>query len=123
MEQLTASNGHPIIGIIIIGVLFFQPFGGIIAHKLFKQNKRSNLIGTGHKWLGRIFLILGVINGGLGLQLSANTVAGEIAYGVIAGIFFALWFCLVVWRDLISKPKVTENEEKGVDTGLDRGYG
>lgn len=36
-------------------------------------------------------LILGAINGGLGLQLSADTVKGEIAYGVLAGFFFALW--------------------------------
>lgn len=36
-------------------------------------------------------LILGAINGGLGLQLSANTVKGEIAYAMLAGFFFALW--------------------------------
>ena len=36
-------------------------------------------------------LILGAINGGLGLQLSADTVKGEIAYGVLAGFFFAIW--------------------------------
>ena len=36
-------------------------------------------------------LIIGAINGGLGLQLSADTVKGEIAYGVLAGFFFAIW--------------------------------
>jgi len=41
--------------------------------------------------MGRVMLTLGAINGGLGLQLSAGTVKGEIAYGVLAGFFFALW--------------------------------
>ena len=41
--------------------------------------------------MGRVMLILGAINDGLGLQLSADTVKGEIAYGVLAGFFFALW--------------------------------
>lgn len=31
-------------------------------------------------------MLLAIVNGGLGLQLAANTTGGEIAYGVIAGI-------------------------------------
>jgi len=31
-------------------------------------------------------MILAVINGGLGLQLVANSKSGEIAYGVVAGV-------------------------------------
>ena len=44
-----------------------------------------------HRWFGRFLILLGAINGGLGLQLSANTIAGEIAYGVIAGTMFLLY--------------------------------
>lgn len=39
-----------------------------------------------HIWFGRIILILAMVNGGLGLQLSDNSTGGEIAYGVICGI-------------------------------------
>lgn len=97
------SNGHAIIGIIVIGVLFLQPFGGLIAHKIFKRDHRTNIFGIGHRWLGRIFITLGVINGGLGLQLAANTRAGEIAYGVLAGVFFTLWIAVVIWNAFFSK--------------------
>lgn len=31
-------------------------------------------------------MLLGIINGGLGLQLASNTTGGEIAYGVVGGI-------------------------------------
>ena len=36
-------------------------------------------------------ITLGIINGGLGLQLSGNTTKGEIAYGVIAGVIWLGW--------------------------------
>lgn len=38
-----------------------------------------------------MLILLGAINGGLGLQLSANTTSGEIAYGVIAGVVFVIY--------------------------------
>lgn len=66
-------------------------------------------MGLVHKWNGRVFLILGVINGGLGLQLSGNSTAAEIAYGVLAGVFFTLWFVVVVVR------KLTESKTKEVE--------
>lgn len=42
-------------------------------------------------WWGRILGTLGIINGGLGLQLADNTVKGEIAYGVIAAVMWLVW--------------------------------
>ena len=43
-----------------------------------------------------MILTAGVINGGLGLMLSGNTVKGEIAYGVIAGTIWLVWVAVVV---------------------------
>lgn len=41
-------------------------------------------------YYGRVLLILGIINGGLGLQLASDSPAysraGEIAYSVVAGV-------------------------------------
>ncbi|GAB7353966.1 hypothetical protein MBLNU459_g4564t2 [Dothideomycetes sp. NU459] len=121
--QLTAPNGHPIIGIIVIGVLFLQPLGGVLAHRLFQRRQRATLSGAAHRWLGRVFLLLGVINGGLGLQLSGNTRAGQIAYGVLAAFFYLLWLGVAVFRwyrarrtgatDLHGEEKAEEEEEGG----------
>jgi hypothetical protein len=41
-------------------------------------------------------MILAVINGGLGLQLAANTRSGEIVYGVLAGVMAVLYVVVVV---------------------------
>lgn len=50
-------------------------------------------------------MVLGAINGGLGLQLSANTVKGEIAYGVIAGIVFCIYVFVTVLGTFKSRGK------------------
>jgi hypothetical protein len=40
-------------------------------------------------------MLCGIINGGLGLQLAANTKKGEIAYGVVAGVMAVVYAVLV----------------------------
>ena len=50
-----------------------------------------------------MILTAGVINGGLGLMLSGNTVKGEIAYGVVAGTIWLVWVAAVVMSRVRSK--------------------
>lgn len=65
--QLVA-NGHAIIGIIVISVLLVQPLLGIVAHWIYKKrdarnaHKRESRVtgfGVTHRWVGRVFLVLG----------------------------------------------------------------
>ncbi|TKA37195.1 hypothetical protein B0A49_13458, partial [Cryomyces minteri] len=69
-NQLVTPNGHSIIGIIVIGALLFQPIGGFLHHYLYVKYQRPTAVGKSHRWIGRVFIILGTINGGLGLQLA-----------------------------------------------------
>jgi hypothetical protein len=91
---------HPIIGIIVFVLLFFQPILGFIHHVQFKKYSRRTVWSYGHLWLGRIVITLGIINGGLGMLLASDAPAflnfkptqGQmIAYGVVAGIMWLLW--------------------------------
>lgn len=107
--QWVPANGHPIIGTIVIGLLVVQPFLGYIHHLIYvKEHKRTFWIYS-HIWYGRALIILAVINGGLGLQLSGNTVKGEIAYGVIAGVMFLLYL-IVLAVSYMRKDKRHEGE-------------
>jgi hypothetical protein len=54
-----------------------------------------------------------VINGGLGLQLAANSSKGNVAYGVVAGAMFVLYVVVVLitglrkrntWKSETSSP-------------------
>ena len=59
-------------------------------------------------------MTLGIINAGLGLMLSGNTVKGEIAYGVIAGVIWVTWMAVVIGSHLRSKGAVGETGEKAL---------
>ncbi|KUI55723.1 hypothetical protein VP1G_03023 [Cytospora mali] len=64
------TNYHPIIGIIVFILLLIQPLLGIIHHQNFKRLQRRTLSSHLHLWDGRIAIVLGLVNGGLGLQLA-----------------------------------------------------
>jgi hypothetical protein len=94
---------HPIIGIILFVLLFFQPIMGYIHHLKYKKYQRRTIWSYGHLWLGRIGITLGMINGGLGLLLAYDAPLGfapsrgqVIAYGVVAGIMWLLWVTAAV---------------------------
>jgi hypothetical protein len=105
------TNCHVIIGLVVLFAATIQPWLGWIHHRAFKHKlikfrevadaKRPGrtTITRYHLWIGRILIILGVINGGMGIRLASGTPfqtesttrKAEIAYGVLAGLVFLLF--------------------------------
>ncbi|OTA63093.1 hypothetical protein K449DRAFT_433177 [Hypoxylon sp. EC38] len=98
--QLSSSNAHPIIGIVILAVLFFMPPLGFAHHSKFKQLKRRTIYSHAHLWLGRASLTLGIINGGLGLQLARPSQSVIIAYSIVGGILWLIWLMVAVLGEI-----------------------
>lgn len=73
--------------------------------------QRRGMFGHIHLWYGRILIVLAVINGGLGLQLAANTRNGEAAYAVIAA-FMGVFYVGVVILTSIRKKRLNRNGSK-----------
>lgn len=114
-DKWLSSNGHPIIGTIVIGLLVIQPALGYVHHLIYVKEHRRTIWAISHVWYGRMLILLAVINGGLGLQLSDNTTRGEIAYGVIAGVMFLLYLAVLAIAHLRKdKSPVGETGEKMV---------
>ncbi|KAK5949786.1 hypothetical protein OHC33_009175 [Knufia fluminis] len=108
------SDPHTKLGIAILVLAFFQPILGLIHHSLYKRRvtavKQGNTSkmpgrtapGYAHLWLGRILIVLGMINGGLGLRLASNSPfegngkPKAIAYGVGAAVMFILYVAFVI---------------------------
>ena len=95
------NDPHIIIGLLIFALAALQPAMGFVHHLLFirrANGKRTN-VGRIHLWLGRILIVLGIINGGLGLRLAGSspfqsqttTRKAEIGYSIGAGIMFLLY--------------------------------
>ena len=109
------NSYHPIIGLVVLAVLFFQPIIGVLHHRLFKVHNGRTLWSYGHIWLGRATITLGIINGGLGLRLANNTNSGKIAYGVIAGFMWLAWVAAMVIGEKRRKTAVNQKERAGSD--------
>jgi hypothetical protein len=96
-DDLKLMNSyHPIIGIVVFVLLIIQPVLGMQHHRAFKQLGRRTAWSHGHIWVGRIIIVLGIINGGLGFMLANNTSSGPIAYAVVAAIFFIVYVAATV---------------------------
>jgi hypothetical protein len=100
---------HTIFGTVIVCLFFVQPLLGLLHHRQYLKLGKRSYFGLGHIWYGRILIICGVINGGLGLQLAANSSNGNIAYGVVAGAMFVLYIVVILITGL--KKRNTKKSE------------
>lgn len=130
------NHAHVIIGYIVIVGCVLQPLTGWWHHVLYKKGtgngggngkeggsmKRSYMVTHMHVWWGRMLITLGIINGGLGLQLSRQVhaidaqITAEIVYGVGAGMVWALWMGVSVMGYL-------RNEHRKGEKALDMQIG
>ena len=98
MEQLSSSptNAHPIIGIVVFVMLLVQPLLGYIHHRQFKKYQRRKISSHLHLWDGRIAIVLGIVNGGLGLRLAGAGETLKLAYTIVAAITGGAWVILAL---------------------------
>ncbi|TLD21810.1 Cytochrome b2 [Venturia nashicola] len=102
------NEPHAIIGLTVFGLLAVQAILGIIHHLIYRRKGKRQVWSYAHVWNGRILITLGIINGGLGMQLASVSRAGKIAYGVCAGLIWVVWMVIAVISDFKEKPKADE---------------
>lgn len=82
---------HTLFGTVIIALFGVQPFLGVWHHMHYRKHQQRGIVSHVHVWYGRSLMILGVINGGLGLQLAGADNSFVIAYSVIAAVMFVAY--------------------------------
>jgi len=93
---------HAVIGLLATSmIIVIQPAMGILQHLHFRKTGGKSIFAYIHRWTGRVAIILGMINQGLGFQLvGIGTVVHAhslIRNFVILGVFGGLWFALAMW--------------------------
>ena len=98
-----------------------QPILGFVHHKQYRKQQRRGVISHIHIWYGRILMILGIVNGGLGLELAGGPNSFIIAYSVVAGIVAVLYitgaFLGAMRRskpEKLASPQMTQEESRQV---------
>ncbi|KAF3392667.1 hypothetical protein F1880_008575 [Penicillium rolfsii] len=98
------TNHHPIIGLVVVsGLTAFQPIMGLLQHRYYRKSGGKGVFAFGHRWFGRVMIVLGIINGGLGFQLAQGPQGAIIAYSVVAGIVGVFYCAVIIWRQMGQK--------------------
>ena len=74
--------------------MVLQPVFGWLHHTHFTKNQARGPVSHVHIAYGRILMVLGVINGGLGLKLSSASDSLVVAYAVVSAIVAVLYVAL-----------------------------
>lgn len=60
---------------------------------------------------GRILITLGIINGGLGLQLKHASMTLDIAYGAVAGVMWLAWMACAFRAYMLGKREQSKDRD------------
>ncbi|KAM3421308.1 hypothetical protein BST61_g1707 [Cercospora zeina] len=99
-ENKLWNNTHPILGSVVFGLMLSQPIFGIIHHQMFKKIGGRSAASWFHLTIGRAVIIIGIVNGGLGLKLARQCQGAKIGYGVGAGIMGVAYLLAMVYGEL-----------------------
>jgi hypothetical protein len=73
-------------GTAVVALITLQPILGYMHHRYFLSHGKRGVISHIHIWYGRALMLIGIVNGGLGLQLANSSTAFIVVYSVIAGL-------------------------------------
>ncbi|KAK1972730.1 integral membrane protein [Colletotrichum sublineola] len=105
------AQTHTLLGTVVVAMLAIQPFLGVAHHKYYKKYQTRGVISHTHIWYGRALMLLGIINGGLGLELASSSRSYVIAYSVIAAIIGVAWIGSAVWGEIRRSKRTVKREQ------------
>jgi hypothetical protein len=76
-----------------------MPIIGWWHHRHFVAKGTKDFKSSLHIWGGRLLLLLGLINGITGLQLSKNKSSAYIVYGVVSAVFLVVYVGIVYLKN------------------------
>lgn len=74
------------LGVIVCVLMILQPVLGWLHHMHFVKFGKRGAVSHVHLWYGRLLMLLGIVNGGVGLQFSAAPSQFVAAYSVVAAV-------------------------------------
>ena len=108
---------HQVIGYILVALMLsVQPALGVAQHLYFRRTGGRSVMGISHAWLGRTVIVVGIINGGLGM-LQSGPVGNDyvpnwapVAYSIVAGVMAFLYLSVTISTRI----------RRGRDVGLEK---
>lgn len=82
---------------VLLLLVAVQPLLGYLHHRRFQARGGGRmLVSYAHVWNGRVLIVLGIVNGGLGLQISRAPDGATLGYTIVAAVFGGVWVAVTV---------------------------
>jgi hypothetical protein len=120
-KNIGATTGtHEVLGYFIVACLvFIQPILGLYQHLYYHKTHRRSALGVCHQWLGRLVILAGVVNGGLGFKQTSSMgltswvpLWAVLAYSIAAIIVFIVYVNVVIVSKVQSRSAQSESPHK-----------
>jgi hypothetical protein len=96
---------HNKLGTVAVALMGIQPILGWLHHQYYLKHTQRGLISHAHIWYGRALMLMGIVNGGLGIELAEGGTDITVAYCVLAAVFVIVYVASIVIRSM-RKPTI-----------------
>ncbi|KAK3937408.1 hypothetical protein QBC46DRAFT_392792 [Diplogelasinospora grovesii] len=87
---------HQIVGLVVLLAVVVQFCLGFWHHRIFKRTQQTTKLAPWHVWLGRVVIVVGILNAFLGFPLALAPGYNYILAGLVIAIV-PLFLCLLFW--------------------------
>jgi hypothetical protein len=102
----------------VVILLAIQPVFGWLHHAHYRKVGKRGAFSYIHVWYGRVLILLGIINGGLGLLLADRTSgAWLIAYCVVAAVVPSFYLSSIVFSFFRRPGEANKRPSKAASEG------
>jgi hypothetical protein len=96
---------------VVFAAIFLQIGLGLSHHLIFMRSGTPTVLGKIHRFLGISILVLGIVNGGLGLDFAGSS---TVAYSVVVAIMAVIFLAASVYIHHYNRRHVYKPEEESM---------
>jgi hypothetical protein len=94
------SEPHAVIGLLLLAVFFLMPFFGALHHRVYQKVRGRSWVSYAHIFTGRAGVVLGMVNGGLGLRLADAGSGYVIGYSIVTGLVGVSYIVVMIFGEI-----------------------
>ncbi|KHO00067.1 uncharacterized protein MAM_01990 [Metarhizium album ARSEF 1941] len=103
------QDAHTQIGLVVSILMTIQPVLGWLHHERFLKHRRRGPVSHVHIWLGRVVMLFGIIDGGIGLQSAGASSRFITTYSVVAALVSVMYLVGVTFGRVKKKWQRNQN--------------
>lgn len=110
------KSAHTQIGTAVCWAMLIQPALGWFHHRHYLRHQARGAVSHAHVWYGRALVLLGLVNVGLGLQLTSASATLMGVYAILAAVVGAFYASIKIFMLMMRRNAAARSEEEDLAT-------